>query len=127
MYSTAARAYFNTKVTTTSQEEIVVMLYEAAIKFLEQAKVMIEEKDYQEKGNSISKALDIIAELDGSLNTEKGGEVAQNLHAMYMFCQSRLLMANLKMDIAIIDEVIQMLKSVGSAFAEVIKKQKGNG
>ncbi len=124
MYSNAARAYFNTKVSTTTQEEIVVLLYEAAIKFLEQAKIKIREKDYQEKGNSISKALDIIAELDASLNAEKGGELAQNLHAMYMFCQTRLLMANLKMDITIIDEVINMLKGVGSAFAEIINSQK---
>lgn len=124
MYSNAARAYFSTKVNTTSQEELVVMLFEAAIKFLEQAKIKIEEKDYQEKGNAISKTLDIIAELDSSLNTERGGEVAQNLHALYQFCQSRLLMANLKMDVKIIDEVIGMLKQVGSAFAEVIQSQK---
>ncbi|RQD63121.1 MAG: flagellar export chaperone FliS [Desulfonatronovibrio sp. MSAO_Bac4] len=124
MYSNAARAYFSTKVNTTSQEELVVMLFEAAIKFLEQAKIKIEEKDYQEKGNAISKTLDIIAELDSSLNTERGGEVAQNLHALYQFCQSRLLMANLKMDVQIIDEVIGMLKEVGSAFAEVIQSQK---
>lgn len=124
MYSNAARAYFSTKVNTTSQEELVVMLFEAAIKFLEQAKIKIEEKDYQEKGNSISKALDIIAELDSSLNSEKGGEVAQNLHTLYLFCQSRLLMANLKMDVKIIDEVIGMLKQVGSAFAEIIQSQK---
>ncbi len=124
MYSNAARAYFSTKVNTTSQEELVVMLFEAAIKFLEQAKIKIEEKDYQEKGNAISKTLDIIAELDSSLNTERGGEVAENLHALYQFCQSRLLMANLKMDVQIIDEVIGMLKEVGSAFAEVIQSQK---
>ncbi len=124
MHSSAARAYFSTKVNTTSREEIVVLLYEAAIKFLEQAKIKIREKDYQEKGNAISKALDIISELDSSLNVEKGGDLAQNLHSMYLFCQSRLLMANLKMDIQIIDEVISMLKGVGSAFAEIINSQK---
>lgn len=126
MYSNAARAYFNTKVTTTTQEEIVVLLYEAAIKFLGQAKIKIQEKDYQEKGNLISKVLDIIAELDSSLNVDKGGELAQNLHALYLFCQSRLLMANLKMDPQIIDEVIEMLKSVGSAFAEISNSKKLN-
>ncbi|MFP4083305.1 MAG: flagellar export chaperone FliS [Desulfonatronovibrio sp.] len=126
MYSNAARAYFNTKVTTTTQEEIVVLLYEAAIKFLGQAKIKIKEKDYQEKGNLISKALDIIAELDASLNVDKGGELAQNLHSLYLFCQTRLLMANLKMDTSIIDEVIEMLRSVGSAFAEINNSQKLN-
>ncbi|MFN2269000.1 MAG: flagellar export chaperone FliS [Desulfonatronovibrio sp.] len=124
MYSNAARAYFSTKVNTTSQEELVVMLFEAAIKFLEQAKIQIKAKDYQEKGNSISKALDIIAELDSSLNSQRGGEVAENLHALYQMCQSRLLMANLKMDIEKIDDVIGMLKEVGSAFAQIIQSPK---
>ncbi|WP_035243876.1 flagellar export chaperone FliS [Desulfonatronovibrio hydrogenovorans] len=124
MYSSAAKAYFKTKVNTTSQEEIVVLLFEAAIKFLEQSKIKIQEKDFQEKGNLISKALDVIAELDASLNAEKGGELAQNLHALYLFCQSRLLMANLKMDTEIIDEVITMLKKIGSAFAEIIQSSK---
>lgn len=126
MYSNAARAYFNTKVTTTSQEEIVVLLYEAAIKFLEQAKIKMDKKDYQEKGNLISRSLDILAELDASLNAEKGGELAQNLHTMYLFCQTRLVMANLKMDKEMIDEVISMLKSIGSAFSEIVNTKKLN-
>ncbi len=126
MYSNAARAYFNTKVTTTSQEEIVVLLYEAAIKYLEQAKVKIDENDYQEKGNLISRTLDILAELDASLNAERGGELAQNLHNMYFFCQTRLVMANMKMDKEMIDMVISMLKNVGSAFAEIINSKKLN-
>lgn len=124
MYSAAAKAYFNTKVTTTTQEDIVVLLFEGAIKFLEQAKMLIQEKNYQDKGNAITRALDILAELDGSLNVEKGGEMAQNLHAIYLFCQSRLLMANLRMDTEIIDEVIGMLKTVGSAFGEISKSKK---
>ncbi len=124
MYSAAARAYFNTKVTTTTQEDIVVLLFEGAIKFLEQAKILIKEKNYQDKGNAITRALNILAELDGSLNVDKGGEMAQNLHALYLFCQSRLLMANLRMDTDMIDEVIGMLKKVGSAFGEISKSKK---
>ena len=120
----AARAYFQTKVNTTTQEEVVILLFEAAIKFLQQAKKKIEEKNYAEKGILISKALDIISELDGSLNTERGGEIATNLHNLYYYCQTRLLIANLKLDRGIIDEVIEILKKIGSAFAEIIQKNK---
>ena len=120
----AARAYFQTKVNTTTQEEVVILLFEAAIKFLQQAKEKIEEKNYAEKGILISKALDIISELDASLNTEKGGEIAKNLHALYYYCQTRLLVANLKLDRDIIDEVIEILKKIGSAFTEIIQKNK---
>ncbi len=87
------------------------------------SQVRIEEKNYAQKGILISQALDIIAELDGSLNAEKGGELAQNLHKLYMYCNSRLLQANLKMDTAMIDEVIGILDSFRSAFAEISKTQ----
>ncbi|HCO12358.1 MAG TPA: flagellar export chaperone FliS [Desulfonauticus sp.] len=114
-----AQNYLKVQVNTTSQEELVVLIFEAAIKYLEQAKEKIKEKDYAQKGILISKALDCIAELDSSLNMEKGGEIAKNLHALYFYCQSKLLMANLKLDCQVIDEVIGILRKIGSAFAEI--------
>ena len=119
----AANAYMQTQVTTTTPGHIVIMLYDGAITFLEQAKEEIEAKNVAKKGILISQALDIIAELDGSLNNEKGGEISQNLHRLYMYCNTRLLRANLKMDTAIIDEVIGILSSFRSAFAEISKTQ----
>jgi len=119
----AANAYMQTHVTTTTPGHLVVMLYDGAITFLEQAKQEIAANNFAKKGILISQALDIIAELDGSLNNEKGGELAQNLHRLYMYCNTRLLRANLKMDTAIIDEVIGILSSFRSAFAEISRTQ----
>ena len=119
----AANAYMQTNVTTTTPGHLVVMLYDGAITFLEQAKQEIAANNFAKKGILISQALDIIAELDGSLNNEKGGELAQNLHRLYMYCNTRLLRANLKMDTAIIDEVIGILSSFRSAFAEISRTQ----
>jgi flagellar protein FliS len=119
----AANAYMQTHVTTTTPGHIVVLLYDGAITFLEQAKEEIEAKNFAKKGILISQALDIIAELDGSLNNEKGGELSQNLHRLYMYCNTRLLRANLKMDTSIINEVIGILSSFRSAFAEISKSQ----
>ncbi len=115
----AASAYMQTHVTTTTPGHLVVMLYDGAISFLEQAKVRMQEKNYAQKGILISQALDIIAELDGSLNTEKGGDIARNLHSLYAYCNSRLLLANLRMETEPIDEVIGILSSFRSAFAEI--------
>jgi flagellar protein FliS len=119
----AANAYMQTHVTTTTPGHLVVMLYDGAITFLEQAKEEITAKNFAKKGILISQALDIIAELDGSLNNDKGGELAQNLHRLYVYCNTRLLRANLKMDTAIIDEVIGILSSFRSAFAEISRTQ----
>lgn len=119
----AANAYMQTQVTTTTPGHLVVMLYDGAITFLEQAKEEILARNYAKKGILISQALDIIAELDGSLNTDKGGEIAQNLHKLYIYCNTRLLQANLKMDTGLVDEVIGILSAFRSAFSEISKNQ----
>lgn len=115
----AAKAYFNTQVNTVSQGELVVMLYDAAIKFLKQSKDKIDAKDYAAKGILISKALDILSELKSTLNQEKGGEIAENLYKLYFYCSSQLLLANMNMDVSKIDTVISILDSLRSAFHEI--------
>ncbi|MCG8529285.1 MAG: flagellar export chaperone FliS [Desulfovibrionales bacterium] len=117
---TAAQAYFSTQVSTTSQGQLLIMLYEGCIKFLNQAKVSIEEKDVAKKGVLISRAMDIINELDGSLNAEAGGEIAKNLHQLYLFCNTRLLKANLHMECSHIDEVLKIIDGLRDAYAQII-------
>lgn len=117
----AATAYLQTSVSTTSQGEILLMLYDGAIKFLRQAQEQIRQKDYAKKGILISKALDILAELEGSLNTQKGGDIATNLHKLYFFCQTKLLQANIKMDVDMVEDVIKILDGLRSAYQEVVK------
>ena len=116
----AAHAYLQTQVTTTTQGELLLLLYDGAIKFLNQAKEKIAERDYAGKGILISKALDIVNELDASLNLEKGGELAENLHKLYFYCSTRLLNANLKMDVTFIDEVIKILSGLRGAYGQIV-------
>ncbi|MFZ5810706.1 MAG: flagellar export chaperone FliS [Thermodesulfobacteriota bacterium] len=113
---TAARAYLKTQVNTTSQGDILILLYEGALKYLAQAKEKIAARDYAAKGILISRALDILTELQSSLNAQKGGELADNLQRLYFYCSRRLLLANLKMDTDIIDEVIRILSGLSEAF-----------
>lgn len=115
---TAVKNYLQTQVSTTTQGDLVIMLYDAALKFLHQAREKILEKNYAQKGILISKALDILAELQGSLNVNKGGELAERLQKLYFFCSSRLLTANLKMDVDKIDEVVGILTGLRDAFHE---------
>lgn len=115
----AAQAYFQTQVTTTNQGDLVVMLFDGGIKFLRRAKESMEAKDYAQKGILISKALDVLAELQGSLNQQKGGELAENLKKLYLLCSTKLLMANMNMDQALVDQVITMLSGIRDAFAQI--------
>ncbi len=115
----AAQAYIQAQVTTVSQGDLLIMLFDGCIKFLKQAKERMAEKDYAKKGILISKALDVIAELQGSLNAQKGGELAENLKRIYMVCSTRLLMANMKMDQTLVDDVINTISGIRDAFAQI--------
>lgn len=114
----AVKNYLQTQVSTTTQGDLVIMLYDAALKFLHQAKERMAEKNYAQKGILISKALDILSELQGSLNVNKGGDLAERLQKLYFYCSSRLLTANLKMDVTKIDEVVGILNGLREAFVE---------
>lgn len=116
----AAHAYLQTQVTTTGQGDVVVLLYDGAIKFLNKAKDLLAQNDMAGKGLNISKTLDIISELEASLNREKGGELAKNLHGLYTFCQSHLIKANIKKSPEMIDDVIRVLSGLRSAYAEIL-------
>ncbi|MDR1945952.1 MAG: flagellar export chaperone FliS [Desulfovibrio sp.] len=115
----AAQSYFKTQVSTTSQGDLVVMLFDAAVKFLVTAKVGLSEGDMAGKGIAVSRTLDILNELTSTLNMEKGGELAVNLRSLYTFCSNHLVRANLKKDPAMIDEVIKVLTGIRSAYAEI--------
>ncbi|MDE7064606.1 MAG: flagellar export chaperone FliS [Desulfovibrionaceae bacterium] len=118
----AAQAYFQTKVSTTDQGRLLLMLYDGALQFLQQAREKMLEKDYAAKGLLISRVIDIVNELSGSLNMEKGGTLAENLNNLYFLCTARLLQANLKMDVKQLDSVVGILSGLRSAYAEIIDK-----
>lgn len=120
-----ARAYLTTQVETTSQGELLIMLYDAAIKFLKRAKIEIDNKDFAKKGIYISKAMAIIHELSECLNKEKGGDITPKLSQLYMFCTSHLIKANIRLDKKKIDEVIQILDGLRSAYAQIIPEVDG--
>lgn len=115
----ATKAYISTQVTTTTQADLLILLYDGAIKYLAQARDAIERKDVKAKGQLLGKASDVVNELMSSLNKDKGGEIAENLARLYFYCNSRLLTANLKMDVEAIDQVVNILRGLRSAYAEI--------
>ena len=118
----AAHAYFQTQVSTTDQGQLLIMLYDGALNYLQQARDKILAKDYAGKGILISKVIDIVNELSGSLNMEKGGSLATNLNNLYLLCTARLLQANLKMNVESLDSVSQILSGLRSAYAQILDK-----
>lgn len=121
----AAKAYLSTQVTTATQGDLLLMLYDTAIKHIKLAKDKIAERDFAAKGILITKAIEIVSELHESLNKEKGGEVAKNLSRMYFLCNTRLLQGNMEMNPKRLDEVVAILSGLRQAFAQIIPGQEG--
>jgi flagellar protein FliS len=117
----AAQAYFNTKVSTTDQGQLLIMLYDGALNYLQQARDKMLAKDYAGKGVLISKVIDIVNELSSSLNMERGGDLAVNLNNLYILCTARLLQANLKMNVESLDSVVQILSGLRGAYAQILE------
>lgn len=117
----AAQAYFQTKVGTTDQGQLLLMLYDGALNYLQQARDKMIAKDYAAKGLLISKVIDIVNELSCTLNMEKGGTLAENLNNLYFLCTARLLQANLKMNVEQLDSVSGILSGLRSAYAQILE------
>lgn len=117
----AANAYFQTKVNTTDQGQLLLMLYDGALRYLQQARDKMLANDYAGKGILISKVIDIVNELSASLNMEKGGSLAVNLNNLYLLCTARLLQANLKMNVESLDSVVSILSGLRGAYAQIME------
>ena len=118
------KQYISTQVSTADRLQLVVMLYDGAITFLKQAKEKMAAQDAAGKGLFIGKALDIIAELNASLNFQEGKEVAANLFHLYNFMTAHLTRANLNWDTVALEDVVKMLSSLRDAWEEVCQKSK---
>jgi flagellar protein FliS len=115
-----AQAYFSTHIATTDQGQLLLMLYDGALKFLAQAREKMLARDMAGKGVLISKTIDIVNELASSLNMERGGTLAENLNNLYFLCTARLLQANAKLDVAQLDSVVNILSGLRSAYAQIV-------
>ncbi|MEH6459283.1 flagellar export chaperone FliS [Chitinimonas sp. JJ19] len=108
------------EIDTASPHKLICMLYDGAIKAILQAKAFIGGDMIAAKGSAISKAIAIIEEgLRVSLDKTAGGELAENLDGLYEYMSARLLEANLRNDVAALDEVHGLLNQLKSAWEEI--------
>ena len=116
-----AYAYKETKVKTSSQGQIIVMLYDAAVRNMDAAIQLMEreEKQLDAVNASITKTRDIVTELICSLDMETGGAFAERMFALYMWFNQQLLEANLSKDIKPVIAVRDMMRDLREAWAQI--------
>lgn len=117
-------AYKKTSVNTASKEQILLMLYQAAIKNCKKAIEAIEEKNIAKKGEHIGKMQDIVIELNNSLDFEVGGDVAKELASLYDYILYSSTQANIKLDAQPLHGCLNVLNTLYDGWSEAIKNLK---
>jgi len=117
--------YQSNQVNTADQKQLVIMLYDGAVKFLNESIGFLNDyKTYDQANAKIVRVQEIISELMISLDMEKGGEIAQNLFNLYAFMKQQLLDANIKKEAAPIKQVIKMLNELSEAWKNMKHEAK---
>ncbi|MCR1971709.1 flagellar export chaperone FliS [Clostridium cochlearium] len=125
MYANNAyNAYKTNSVNYASKEQLLLMVVDGAVKFSKIAKQGIEEKDIKKAHENIIKTQNIFYELMATLDVEKGGEWAENLMKIYDFIIQRLVQANIKKDVKIMEEIIPIIEDIRDTWHEAYKISK---
>lgn len=125
MNTTAAvKAYSNvsleSEIIAADPHKLISLLFRGALLEISMAKSFIVSKDIMAKGAAISKAIAIISEgLNASLDKSVGGDLAQNLSSLYDYMVLRLIDANLKNDLEMLDEVSHLLSELKEAWDSI--------
>jgi flagellar protein FliS len=114
-----AEAYYQTHVQSRSPLELVVMLYDGALRFCDQAATAMDAGDMTTKAVAMSRAFAILAELQNTLNVKEGGEVALQLDALYAHMNDRLVDANIQRSSAPIRDVMRLLTPLRDAWSQL--------
>ena len=124
MNSYTINQYQNNHILTASPEQILLMLYDGAIRFTRQAIQGMEDGDMAVSHHGIKKSLAIITEFTNSLNHEIGRDIAENLDALYSFMIRELTLGNLHKDVEKLRVVERLLVDLRATWGEAVELNK---
>lgn len=123
MYTDPRQAYrdthASTSVTGASPHKLIALLFDSCQESLATAKGAMMRGEVREKAYAIKKAIDVVVRLQGSLDFEKGGDIAIRLDDLYTFCTNRLAMANALNDTAMVDEVYRVIAELKLGWSQI--------
>ena len=113
--------YQHNEVTTAGRDKLLLITYDAAIRFARIGREKMNEIAPIEKSRNLGKARALIAELMATLNPEPNPQLASNLAQLYNYMHTRLVHADLENDPKPVSEVIDMLVSLRGAWAQAAR------
>lgn len=107
-------------VMSASPHQLIVLLFDGALSALVRARLFMQQGELAAKGEALSKAINIIDNgLKAGLDNEQGGEIAENLSSLYDYMIRRLMLANLRNDVELIEEVEGLLTNIADAWKQI--------
>jgi len=126
MYSNGYNIYKNNSVNYASKEQMLLMLVEGAVKFTKIARQAIIDKDIEKAHTNLKKGHNIFVELMVTLDVSQAAQTEWTapLLDVYRFIKDKLVEANLKKNIDIIDEVLPLIESVNKMWQDAYIQSK---
>ena len=118
-----AAAYRNQQIMTASPEQLTLMLYDGAIRFLRASITAIDAKEMEKAHEMNMRTQEIIREFRQTLNMDI--ELSENWDKLYEFMEYRLMEGNVKKDKAMLQDVLALLRDMRDTWAEAMKLAKG--
>lgn len=106
-------------VDSASPHQLINMLFDGACARLKKAQGCITHGDIEGRTEAITATVSIISGLQASLDHEQGGELAENLEALYDYIQRRLFRANSDNDPRALEEVVDLIKTLHDAWSAI--------
>ncbi|MDH7577278.1 MAG: flagellar export chaperone FliS [Bacillota bacterium] len=117
--------YRQAQVLTAPPERLVLMLYDGAIRFLDEARAALNARDTARVHERVTRVQDILTELMATLDFSY--EISGNLYRLYEYLHGRLVQANLKKEAAPLDEVQRLLRELCDTWTQALISQAGGG
>lgn len=116
-----------TSVVDVDRHKLIELLYDGALDRINTAKARILAKDFEAKNKLINKTIDILAGLRSFIDESHNEELSRNLIDLYSYCERSLLQANLKNDVALLDEVAGHLRTLREGWVGIREQVKEEG
>lgn len=118
-YGKQLHEYRKTAVNGASPLQLIVMLYDGALKFIDAGKRAMEQGNVEEQNLQLQKAQKIVMELMSCLDMNGGGEVAQNLLALYSYAYNQLVLGNVEDQAEYLDQAAKVLADLRESWVEL--------
>jgi flagellar protein FliS len=119
--------YQQTAIRTADRGDLLILTYEALLRWLSRAEEAIDNGSLVDAHQALVNSQDLIANLSGSLDIERGGEVALNLQALYDYAHREVVRANLEKDKTVIASVRELLVPLLDAWRTAVPEARKDG